>query len=276
MEKIYIFDTTLRDGEQSPGASLNIKEKAEIAQQLAKLGVDIIEAGFPISSPGDFEAVKLIAQTVEGPTICALARARTEDIKRAWEAISVAAKPRIHTFISASDIHIKHQFHKTRKEVLKIVQNMVALAKGYTEDVEFSPMDATRADRGYLCEMTELAIKMGATTINIPDTVGYVIPEEFSRLIAYLLTNVPNISEARLSVHCHNDLGLATANSLAAICAGVRQVECTINGIGERAGNASLEEIVMSIKTRADFFNLKTDIDTTQIYKTSKMVSHYT
>lgn len=198
MEKIYIFDTTLRDGEQSPGASLNIKEKAAIAQQLAKLGVDIIEAGFPISSPGDFEAVKLIAQRVEGPTICALARARTEDIKRAWEAISVAAKPRIHTFISVSDIHIKHQFHKTRKEVLEIVQNMVALAKGYTEDVEFSPMDATRADRGYLCEMTELAIKMGATTINIPDTVGYVIPEEFSRLIAYLLTNVPNISEARL------------------------------------------------------------------------------
>ncbi|MEW6617894.1 MAG: 2-isopropylmalate synthase [bacterium] len=276
MEKIYIFDTTLRDGEQSPGASLEIKEKLEIAKQLARLQVDIIEAGFPISSPGDFEAVRLIAQTIEGPTICALARARKGDIDRAWEAISGAKKPRIHTFISASNIQIEHQLHKSPAEVIEIVKEMVALAKSYTDDVEFSPMDATRADVEYLYEMIESAISAGATTINIPDTVGYTIPEEFGNLIKNIIVNVPNISKAILSVHCHNDLGLAVANSLAAIRAGVRQIECTINGIGERAGNASLEEIVMGVKTRPDFFRLKTDVDTTQIYKTSKMVSHYT
>ncbi|MEW6607866.1 MAG: 2-isopropylmalate synthase [bacterium] len=276
MEKIYIFDTTLRDGEQSPGASLEIKEKLEIAKQLARLQVDIIEAGFPISSPGDFESVRLIAQTIEGPTICALARARKGDIDRAWEAISGAKKPRIHTFISASNIQIEHQLHKSPAEVIEIAKEMVALAKSYTDDVEFSPMDATRADVEYLYEMIEAAISAGATTINIPDTVGYTIPEEFGNLIKNIIANVPNISKAILSVHCHNDLGLSTANSLAAIRAGVRQIECTINGIGERAGNASLEEIVMGIKTRPDFFRLKTNVDTTQIYKTSKMVSHYT
>jgi 2-isopropylmalate synthase len=276
VDKIYIFDTTLRDGEQSPGASLNIREKLEIAKQLAKLQVDIIEAGFPISSQGDFEAVRMIAQTIEGPVICALARACKSDIDRAWEAISCAKKPRIHTFISASDIHIRYQLRKTHKEVLEIAKDMVALAKSYTEDVEFSPMDATRADVEYLYQMIEETIAAGATTINIPDTVGYAIPEEFANLIKNIIANVPNISKAILSVHCHNDLGLSTANSLAAIRAGVRQVECTLNGIGERAGNASLEEIVMSIRTRGDLFGVKTDVDTTQIYKTSKMVSHYT
>jgi len=276
VDKIYIFDTTLRDGEQSAGASLDIKEKVEIARQLAKMQIDIIEAGFPISSPGDFEAVWLIAQAITGPTICALARARKEDITKAWEAISGAKKPRIHTFISASDIQIKHQLHKTRKEVLEIAKDMVALAKSYTPDIEFSPMDATRADVEYLYQLIEAAISAGATTINIPDTVGYAIPEEFGHLIKNILANVPNISKAILSVHCHNDLGLATANSLAAIRAGARQVECTINGIGERAGNASLEEIVMSIKTRYDLFCLKTDVETTQIHKTSRMVSNYT
>ncbi len=276
MDKIYIFDTTLRDGEQSPGASMDIKEKLEIARQLAKLQIDIIEAGFPISSPGDFEAVRLIAQTIEGPTICALARARKEDITRAWGAISSSKKPRIHTFISASDIQIKHQLNKTRKEVLEIAKEMVALAKSYTTDVEFSPMDATRAEIEYLYQMIEAAISVGATTINIPDTVGYAIPDEFGNLIKNIIANVPNISNAILSVHCHNDLGLSSANSLAAVRAGARQVECTLNGIGERAGNASLEEIVMSIKTRGDLFGVKTDVDTTQIYKTSKMVSHYT
>lgn len=276
MDKIYIFDTTLRDGEQSPGASLDIKEKLEIARQLARMQVDIIEAGFPMSSPGDFEAVHLIAKTIEGPTICALARARKEDITKAWEAISISKKPRIHTFISASDIQIEHQLHKTREEVLAIAKDMVALAKSYTQDVEFSPMDATRANLKFLYQLIEAAISAGATTINIPDTVGYAIPEEFGALIKNIMANVPNIADAILSVHCHNDLGLATSNSLAAIRAGARQVECTINGIGERAGNASLEEIVMSIKTRHDLFEVKTNIDTTQIHKTSQMVRNYT
>lgn len=276
MDKIYIFDTTLRDGEQSPGASLDIKEKLEIARQLANLGVDIIEAGFPISSPGDFEAVRLIAQTIEGPTICGLSRARKEDIERTWEAIFSAKKPRIHTFISASDVQIEHQLHKTHKEVLEIAREMVALAKGYTEDVEFSPMDATRAQIGYLYEMIETVIEAGATTINIPDTVGYAIPEEFGNLIAGIKKNVRGIAQVVISVHCHNDLGLSTANSLAAIKNGCRQVECTINGIGERAGNAALEEIVMAINTRKDLFGATTGIDTTQIYKTSRLVSRTT
>lgn len=276
MEKIYIFDTTLRDGEQSPGASLDIKEKLEIAGQLAKLGVDIIEAGFPMSSPGDFEAVRLIAQTIEGPTICGLARARKGDIDRTWEAIAFAKKPRIHTFISASDVQIEHQLHKTRKEVLEIAREMVALAKGYTDDVEFSPMDATRAEVEYLYEMIEAVISTGATTINIPDTVGYAIPEEFGNLIGSIKKNVRGIDKVIISVHCHNDLGLSTANSLAAIKNGCRQVECTINGIGERAGNAALEEIVMAINTRKDLFGFATGIDTTQIHKTSRLVSRTT
>ncbi|MDI6736376.1 MAG: 2-isopropylmalate synthase [bacterium] len=276
MDRIYIFDTTLRDGEQSPGASMDIKEKLEIATQLGRLGVDIIEAGFPMSSPGDFEAVRLIAQTIEGPTICGLSRARKGDIDRTWEAISSAKKPRIHTFISASDVQIEHQLHKTHKEVLEIAREMVTLAKGYTEDVEFSPMDATRAQIGYLYEMIETVIDAGATTINIPDTVGYAIPEEFGNLIGSIKKNVRGIDKVIISVHCHNDLGLSTANSLAAIKNGCRQVECTINGIGERAGNAALEEIVMAINTRKDLFNFVTGIDTTQIYKTSRLVSQTT
>jgi len=273
MDKVIIFDTTLRDGEQAAGASLNPQEKLEIAKQLDTLGVDVIEAGFPVSSPGDFEAVRLIAQEVRRPTICALAAANTKAVDRAWEAIKEAAHPRIHVFLSASDIHLSYQLKKSREEILRISQGMVARAKGYVDDVEFSPMDATRAEPAYIYQILEAVIDAGATTVNIPDTVGYTTPPEFSDLIQGILAHVPNIHKAVLSVHCHNDLGLAVANSLQAIMAGVRQVECTINGIGERAGNASLEEIVMALKTRQDFFGLTTEINTTQIYRTSRLVS---
>lgn len=276
MEKVIIFDTTLRDGEQSAGVSFTIKEKLDIAKQLAKLGVDVIEAGFPLSSKGEFEAVKAIAEQVQGPIICGLARAKKEDIDCVWQAIKYAKHPRIHTFISTSEIQIKYQLNKTKSEVLKIAQEMVSLAKSYTEDVEFSPMDATRSEIDYLYEIIYATIKSGATTINIPDTVGYATPEEFGKLIKNIKNNVPNIDKAIISVHCHDDLGLSTANSLAAVLNGARQVECTINGIGERAGNAALEEIVMSINTRKDIFNLKTNINTPQLYKTSRMISHYT
>ncbi len=276
MEKVIIFDTTLRDGEQAAGASLNPQEKLEIAKQLDKLGVDVIEAGFPASSVGDFEAVQLIARELERPIICALSLANAEAIDRAWEAVKEAAHPRIHVFLSASDIHLAHQLRKTRQEVLKMSREMVARAKSYLDDVEFSPMDATRADPAYIYRILETVIDAGATTVNIPDTVGYATPQEFSNLIRGILKNVPNISKAVVSVHCHDDLGLAVANSLEAIKAGARQVECTVNGIGERAGNASLEEIVMALKTRQDFFNLTTNIDTTQIYRTSRLVSELT
>jgi len=276
MDRISIFDTTLRDGEQAAGAGLSTREKLEIAKQLEKLGVDVIEAGFPISSPGDFEAVQLIAKEIQGSTVCALAHANAEAIDRAWEAIKEAKSPRIHVFLSASDIHLLYQLKKSREEILEISRDMVARAKRYAEDVEFSPMDASRTEPAYIYQILEAVIKAGATTVNIPDTVGYAIPQEFGDLIEGIFKNVPNINKAVVSIHCHNDLGLAVANSLEAIRRGARQVECTINGIGERAGNASLEEIVMALKTRSDFFNLTTNVDTTQIYKTSRLVSELT
>ncbi|MBI3590625.1 MAG: 2-isopropylmalate synthase [Candidatus Melainabacteria bacterium] len=274
-EKVFIFDTTLRDGEQSPGATLNIQEKLEIAKQLAKLGVDIIEAGFPFSSPGDYEAVKLIGKEVQGPVICALARARKEDIDKAAGALESAKKKRIHTFIATSDIHIEHKLKTTREKVLKTAVEMVRYAKSFTDNVEFSPEDAGRSDPKFLFEILEATIEVGATTVNIPDTVGYTVPSEFGGLIKAIKENVPNINKAVISVHCHNDLGLAVANSLSAVVNGARQVECTINGIGERAGNCSLEEIVMILKTRPTL-GLHTDIDSTQIYRSSRLVSTLT
>ncbi len=276
MDKVIIFDTTLRDGEQAAGGTLNIQEKLQIARQLEKLGVDIIEAGFPISSPGDFEAVKLIAKEIRTPVICALARAHPHDIDRAWEAVREAEHPRIHVFLSASDIHLLHQLKKSREEILQTSHDMVVRAKKYTDDIEFSPMDASRTEPEYIYQILKAVIDAGATTVNIPDTVGYAIPDEFGHLIGGIFQNVPNIKQAIVSIHCHNDLGLAVANSLEAVKQGARQVECTINGIGERAGNASLEEIVMAVKTRKDFFNLTTDINTVQIYKTSRLVSELT
>jgi len=275
-ERVSIFDTTLRDGEQSPGASMNVEEKLIIARQLAKLDVDIIEAGFAISSPGDFEAVKRIGREIEGPVICSLARAKPEDIDRAWEALKDAARPRIHTFISTSDIHLKHQFRMTREEAKKRAVEMVARAESYVDDVEFSPMDASRSDKEYLYEVLEAVIDAGATTVNIPDTVGYSIPSEFGALIKGIKENVSNIKKAVISVHCHNDLGLAVANSLAAVMNGARQVECTVNGIGERAGNASLEEIVMILRTRKDILNLDTKIIIEHIYPISRLISSIT
>jgi 2-isopropylmalate synthase len=275
-DKVIIFDTTLRDGEQAAGGTLNIQEKLEIARQLEKLNVDVIEAGFPISSPGDFEAVKLIAQEIRTPIICALARADPDDIDRAWEAIKEAEHPRIHVFLSSSDIHLGYQLKKSREEVLNTATEMVARAKKYTDDIEFSPMDASRTEPEYIYQILETVIDAGATTLNIPDTVGYAIPGEFGNLIEGIVNNVPNIKKAVISVHCHNDLGLAVANSLEAVRRGARQVECTINGIGERAGNASMEEIVMAIKTRQDFFHLTTGVNTAQIYKASRLVSELT
>jgi 2-isopropylmalate synthase len=275
-DKVIIFDTTLRDGEQAAGGTLNIQEKLEIARQLEKLNVDVIEAGFPISSPGDFEAVKLIAQEIRTPIICALARANPDDIDHAWEAIKEAGHPRIHVFLSSSDIHLGYQLKKSREEVLNTAGEMVARAKKYTDDIEFSPMDASRTEPKYIYQILEAVIDAGATTLNIPDTVGYAIPGEFGNLIEGIINNVPNIKKAVISVHCHNDLGLAVANSLEAVRRGARQVECTINGIGERAGNASMEEIVMAIKTRQDFFHLTTGVNTTQIYKASRLVSELT
>jgi 2-isopropylmalate synthase len=273
MDKVIIFDTTLRDGEQAAGGTLNVQEKLEIARQLEKLKVDVIEAGFPISSQGDFEAVRLIAKEVRTPIICALARAVPEDIDRAWEAIKGAKHPRIHVFLSSSDIHLGYQLKKSREEIRQTARKMVAKAKKYTDDIEFSPMDASRTEPEYLHQILEAVIDAGATTVNIPDTVGYAIPDEFGNLIEGIIKNVPNIKKAVISVHCHNDLGLAVANSLEAVKRGARQVECTVNGIGERAGNASMEEIVMAIRTRKDFFNLSTGVETKQIYKASRLVS---
>jgi len=276
MDKVIIFDTTLRDGEQAAGGTLNIQEKLEIARQLEKLGVDVIEAGFPISSPGDFEAVKLIAREVRTPVICSLAHANPDAVDRAWEAVKEAEHPRIHVFLSASDIHLLYQLKKSREEILEMARSMVARAKKYVDDIEFSPMDASRTEPEYIYQILEAVIDAGATTVNIPDTVGYAIPDEFGSLIEGIFKNVSNINQAVVSVHCHNDLGLAVANSLESVKRGARQVECTINGIGERAGNASLEEVVMAIKTRNDFFDLTTNINTTQIYKTSRLVSELT
>ncbi len=274
--RVYIFDTTLRDGEQSPGYSMNTEEKLLLARQLERLGVDIIEAGFPIASEGDFEAVKLIAKEIKKSQVAGLARANKTDIDRAWQAIKGAAHPRIHTFISSSDIHLKYQLKKSREQVLKEAVAAVKLAKSYTENVEFSPMDATRSDKDYLVEMVSTVIDAGACTVNIPDTVGYAIPEEFGNLIAYLFANVKNIGDTIIATHCHNDLGLAVANSLAAIRQGARQVECTINGIGERAGNTAMEEVVMALQTRKDLFGLYTKINTDQIYKTSRLLTQIT
>ncbi len=276
MSKVIIFDTTLRDGEQAAGGSLNIQEKLEIAKQLEKLGVDVIEAGFPVSSPGDFKAVECIALEIKNTIVCALARAHPKDIDAAWEAIKGAKHPRIHVFLSASDIHILHQLKKSREQILEMSRDMVTRAKKYTNDVEFSPMDASRANPEFIYQVLEAVINAGATTVNIPDTVGYAIPDEFGRLIEGIFSNVKNIDKAVVSVHCHNDLGLAVANSLEAVKHGARQVECTVNGIGERAGNASLEEIVMAISTRSDIFNLTTGVNSQQIYKTSRLVSELT
>jgi 2-isopropylmalate synthase len=276
MNRVIIFDTTLRDGEQAAGGMLNVQEKLGIARQLESLGVDVIEAGFPASSKGDFEAVRLIAREVRRSSVCALAHANAKAIDTAWEAIGEAEHPRIHVFLSASDVHLAHQLKKSREEVLGQARDMVAWARKYVGDVEFSPMDASRTEPAYLYTILEAVIEAGATTVNIPDTVGYAIPQEFGELIRGILGNVPNIDRAVISVHCHNDLGLAVANSLEAVRQGARQVECTMNGIGERAGNASMEEIVMAIKTRHDLFNLSTRIDTTQIYKTSRLVSDLT
>jgi len=276
MNKVIIFDTTLRDGEQAAGGTLNIQEKLEIAKQLGRLGVDVIEAGFPISSPGDFEAVSLIAKEVRKPIICGLARAHPDDIDRAWEAIKEAAHPRIHVFLSSSDIHLGYQLKKSRNEVLNTAREMVTRAKNYTDDIEFSPMDASRTEPEYIYQILEAVIDAGANTVNIPDTVGYAIPDEFGKLIEGIIKNVPNIAKAVVSVHCHDDLGLAVANSLEAVRRGARQVECTVNGIGERAGNASMEEIVMAIKTRQDFFSLSTKVNTKHIYKASRLVSDLT
>jgi 2-isopropylmalate synthase len=273
---VRIFDTTLRDGEQSPGATMNVDEKLLIAKQLARLDVDVIEAGFAFSSPGDFEAVRRIAHEVEGPAIASLARCRPEDIDRAWEALQGAPRVRIHTFISTSDIHLKHQFRMTRAQALARAVEMVQRARGYVEDVEFSPMDASRSEIKYLYEVLEAVIAAGATTVNIPDTVGYAIPQEFAELIRGIRAHVPNIDRAVISVHCHNDLGLATANSLAAVLEGAGQIECTVNGIGERAGNASLEEVVMALRTRRDYFRADTRIHTEEIAKASRLVSKTT
>ncbi|HEX2953846.1 MAG TPA: 2-isopropylmalate synthase [Bacillota bacterium] len=273
---IRIFDTTLRDGEQSAGINLNAEEKLEIAQQLARLNVDIIEAGFAIASPGDFAGIRLIAEKVKGPAICSLARALPADIERAWEAIKDAERPYIHTFIASSDIHMKYKLKKTPDEVVEMAVAAVKMARNLCPEVEFSAEDATRSDRDFLCRLLREVIKAGATTVNVPDTVGYTAPEEFGRLIKYLLENTPGMDQTVVSVHCHNDLGMATANSLAAILNGAGQIECTINGLGERAGNAAMEEVVMGIRTRKEYFNVDTQIVTEQIHRASVMVSTLT
>ncbi|MGO9447281.1 MAG: 2-isopropylmalate synthase [Solirubrobacteraceae bacterium] len=277
--RVRIFDTTLRDGEQSPGISLNRQEKLEIAHQLARLGVDVIEAGFPITSPGDFEAVQAIAQEVEGPVICGLARTSKQDIDAAWNAVKDSAGAggaRIHTFIATSDIHIERKLQTTREDVKGQVRAAVAQAREYTEDVEFSPEDGSRSDVQYMAEVIQIALDEGATTINVPDTVGYTMPREYAAMFEELYRLVPDLREVVVSGHCHDDLGLAVANSLASVEAGCRQVECAINGIGERAGNASLEEIVMLLRTREPSLGLWTEIETTEIARTSRLVSRLT
>jgi 2-isopropylmalate synthase len=275
-DRVIIFDTTLRDGEQSPGISLNTTEKLEIAHQLARLGVDVIEAGFPIASPGDFEAVQAIAREVEGPIITGLARAHAADIERAADAVRDSQRPRVHTFISTSDIHIEHQLQSTRADVLGQARAAVAHARALVDDVEFSPMDATRADVEFTAEVLQAALDEGATTINVPDTVGYATPAEYAAFLTRLYELVPGLRDVTLSVHCHDDLGLAVANSLAGLQAGARQIECAINGIGERAGNAALEEIVMLLHTRAADLRLRTGVNTREIARTSRLVSRLT
>jgi 2-isopropylmalate synthase len=274
--RVLVFDTTLRDGEQSPGISLNTQEKLEIAQQLARLGVDIIEAGFPITSPGDFEAVQAIAREVEGPVICGLARTSRQDIDAAWEAVRDSERPRIHTFIATSDIHIERKLQTTREDVKGQVRAAVAQAREHTDDVEFSPEDGSRSDVQYMAEVIQIALEEGATTINVPDTVGYTMPREYAAMFTELYRLVPALRDVVVSVHCHDDLGLAVANSLAGIEAGCRQVECAVNGIGERAGNASLEEIVMLLRTRRPALGLWTGVETREIARTSRLVSRLT
>jgi 2-isopropylmalate synthase len=275
-DRVKIFDTTLRDGEQSPGISLNKQEKLEIAHQLARLGVDIIEAGFPIASPGDFEAVEAIAREVHGPVICGLARTGFQDIDAAWNAVKDSERPRIHTFISTSDIHIEHQLQTTREDVKGQARAAVAHSRQYCDDVEFSPMDATRADLEFTAEVLQIALDEGATTINVPDTVGYSMPEEYAQMWRELYRLVPDLAKVVTSVHCHDDLGLAVANSFAGVQAGARQVECAVNGIGERAGNASLEEIVMLLHTRQSSVGVWTNVNTREIARTSRLVSRLT
>ena len=275
-DRIIIFDTTLRDGEQSPGASMDVHEKVLVAKQLEMLGVDKIEAGFPISSPGDFDAVQAIAGEITKSSVVGLCRAKDEDIKAAWEAVKDARKPCIHTFIATSDIHLKYQLRMSREEVLKAVEHSVGLCSSLCNDVEFSAMDATRSDWDYLADVYTVAIEAGAKTINVPDTVGYTNPQEFYNLITHLRNKVRGIEKAVISVHCHNDLGMAVANSVSAVMAGARQIECTINGIGERAGNTSLEEVVMIFNVRKDLYGVVPAIDTTLLYPTSRLVSHIT
>src|SRR6478609_11461201 len=275
-DRVLIFDTTLRDGEQSPGISLNKQEKLEIAHQLARLGVDVIEAGFPITSPGDFESVQAIAREVEGPVICGLARTSKQDIDAAWNAVRDSERPRIHTFIATSDIHIERKLQTTREDVKGQVRAAVAQAREYTDDVEFSPEDGSRSDVEYMAEVIAIALEEGATTINVPDTVGYTMPREYAAMFEELYRLVPGLRDIVVSVHCHDDLGLAVANSLAGLEAGCRQVECAVNGIGERAGNASLEEIAMLLRTREPSLGLWTDINTHEIARTSRLVSRLT
>jgi 2-isopropylmalate synthase len=274
--RVRIFDTTLRDGEQSPGISLGTHEKVEIAQQLARLGVDIIEAGFPITSPGDFEAVEAIAREVQGPVICGLARTSKQDIDAAWNAIKASERPRIHTFIATSDIHIERKLQTTREDVKGQARASVAHAREYTDDVEFSPEDGSRSDVEFMAEVIQIALDEGATTINVPDTVGYTMPHEYAAMFEELYRLVPDLRNVVVSVHCHDDLGLAVANSFAGLRAGCRQVECAVNGIGERAGNASLEEIVMLLRTRESSVGLWTGADSTEIARTSRLVSRLT
>ena len=271
-EKVYIFDTTLRDGEQSAGIGFTIEDKLEIARALARMNVDIIEAGFPFSSPGDLEAVSLIAREVKGPVIAGLARASFSDVDACWQAVSGAETPRIHVFISASEIQMAHQLRKNREDVMEMARAAVHRAAQYTSDVEFSPMDASRSDPEFIRQILAAAIEEGATTINIPDTVGYAIPQEFEAFIRSMRETVPGIDKVRVSVHCHNDLGMAVANSLAGVLGGARQVEGAMNGIGERAGNTSIEEVIMAIKTRHDFLNVHTDVNTREIYAASRLV----
>jgi 2-isopropylmalate synthase len=272
-ERVAVFDTTLRDGEQSPGCSMNLDEKLRMARQLEQLGVDVIEAGFPIASEGDFAAAEAVANSCRQVTVAALCRTAEQDVARAAEALAGAAHPRIHTFVATSDIHLQHKLRKTRNEVLEMTRTSVRMARNYAEEVEFSAEDATRSDVDYLCEVFAAAVDEGATILNVPDTVGYTLPSEFASLIATVRERVVGERAVTISVHCHNDLGLAVANSLAAIAAGARQVECTINGIGERAGNASLEELVMAMHVRSDQLDFNVSVNTRELYPTSQLLS---
>src|SRR5437667_4294659 len=275
-DRLIIFDTTLRDGEQSPGASMNLAEKLEVAHALKDLGVDVIEAGFPIASPGDFEAVQTIARQVFSPVVCGLARCNDADIDRAWAAVKDSPRPRIHVFLATSAIHREFKLKMVKEEIVTRAVEGVKRAKGYCADVEFSPEDAARTELDFLAEVVERAVEAGATTLNIPDTVGYAVPSQYAATIRHLKQTVRGIDKAVISAHCHDDLGLAVANSLAAVREGARQVECTINGLGERAGNCALEEIVMAVRTRADYFGLDTGINTRRLCPISRLVAHVT